>query len=572
MGTTSDTLRDRLETLRQAYAEQLPGKVQLLEEACRTLAQATWDRQAVHAAHRQAHNLAGFGATFGFPALGGAARTLEIYLQSLAETANPPTGEQRRQICEFVAALKRSLDEPASEPSSLLQTPGPIPRALAEPGRDRRAVYLAEPDTQLADGLVLQIGHFGYSTRPFTTLKDLLAAVRQEVPAAIVADIALLQTGSGAAEALADLARRHAPPLPVLFLSSSGDLRVRLQAVRAGGSAFFTKPVDVPALIDKLDQTAAPEATEPYRILIVEDDDTLAECYTQILQRAGMVTETLTDPLAVMRPLVDVRPDLILMDVYMSGCTGLELAALIRQQEAYLSIPIVFLSAETNQDKQLAALRLGGDDFLTKPIQAEHLIASVSHRAHRSRILRSYMVRDSLTGLLNHSKTKEQLVIEVARARRQNVPLTFAMIDLDHFKAVNDRFGHQTGDRVLKGLARLLLQRLRKIDVVGRYGGEEFAVILPGTDAAGAQRVLDEIRASFGYIQQQAEAAEFTVTFSCGIASFPDYAHAASLSKAADKALYRAKHAGRNRVVLAGPPGSTPLPTSLPAGAEPAHP
>jgi diguanylate cyclase (GGDEF)-like protein len=572
MSSTSDTLRERLAALRQAYAEQLPKKVQTIAEACQGLIDGPWDWHALQTAHRMAHNLAGFGATFGFPTLGGAARTLEVYLQSLGEAGVVPGAEQRRQIGDFVHGLQRALGEPPTVMPTIVPATRPVRGAPAPVGPDNRSVYLAETNAQLADGLALQLGHFGYSLRCFGGLGELLQAVRHERPAAVIADVALLAQDFVATTALTDLTRHWDPPLPVMFLSAHGDLKVRLQAVRAGGCAFFTRPVDVGALIDKLDQVATQQATEPYRILIVEDDETLAECYTAILQRAGLVTETLTDPLAVMRPLVDFRPDLILMDVYMAGCTGLELAALIRQQEAYVSIPIVFLSAETNYDKQLAALRLGGDDFLTKPIEAEHLIASVSHRAHRSRILRSYMVRDSLTGLLNHSKTKEQLAVEVARARRQKVPLAFAMIDLDHFKAVNDKYGHQTGDRVLKGLARLLLQRLRKIDVVGRYGGEEFAVILPGTDAAGAMRVLDEIRASFGHVEQQAESNEFTVTFSCGISSFPEYGTAPALSKAADKALYRAKHAGRNRVVLAGPPGSTPLPSPVPTATDPARP
>jgi diguanylate cyclase (GGDEF)-like protein len=211
----------------------------------------------------------------------------------------------------------------------------------------------------------------------------------------------------------------------------------------------------------------------------------------------------------------------------------------------------VFLSAETSLDKQLSAMSLGGDDFLIKPIQAEHLIRAVSSRAQRSRVLRSFMVRDSLTGLLNHTRTKEQLDFEVARARRQNGALSFAMIDIDHFKSVNDTYGHPVGDRVIKSLSRLLQQRLRKTDVIGRYGGEEFAVILPNTDGPSAVKVFDVIREGFAQIRQRAEREEFGVTFSCGVAPFPVYANSAALSVAADKALYQAKQGGRNRMMLA---------------------
>jgi diguanylate cyclase (GGDEF)-like protein len=129
--------------------------------------------------------------------------------------------------------------------------------------------------------------------------------------------------------------------------------------------------------------------------------------------------------------------------------------------------------------------------------------------------------------------------------------MSFAMIDLDHFKNINDTYGHPTGDRVLKSLARVLQQRLRRTDIIGRYGGEEFAVMLPDTDGSKAAGVLDEIRQDFSQVRQRSEQDEFHVTFSCGIADFPRYQDAAIINKVADEALYHAKHQGRNRVVLA---------------------
>jgi diguanylate cyclase (GGDEF)-like protein len=213
----------------------------------------------------------------------------------------------------------------------------------------------------------------------------------------------------------------------------------------------------------------------------------------------------------------------------------------------------VFLSAETNRDMQLEAMRLGGDDFMTKPIKSDHLISAVINRVKRSRTLRAFMVRDSLTGLYNHTTTKGQLEIELARAQRHQSALALAIIDIDHFKSVNDTYGHPTGDRVLKSLSRLLRERLRKTDIIGRYGGEEFAVVLVGTDGATAVGVLDEIREGLARIRQQAGGEEFTVTFSCGIACFSHYPDGPRLTDAADRALYAAKRGGRNRVMLARP-------------------
>ena len=269
-----------------------------------------------------------------------------------------------------------------------------------------------------------------------------------------------------------------------------------------------------------------------------------------------MVVKAVNNPFNVIDALLEFTPDLILIDLYMPECNGTDLAKVIRQLDAYVSIPIVFLSAENDLDKQLFAMGLGGDDFLTKPIQPQHLISSVTSRIRRSLMLRSFMVRDSLTGLLNHTAIKDLLNGEVAGAIRQKKHMSFAMIDIDNFKQINDSHGHPAGDRVIKSLSRLLNQRLRSSDLVGRYGGEEFAVVLVDADRMTAMKVLDNIREDFSQLRHLADDKEFTVTFSCGIADVSQFPNTAKLSDAADKALYKAKHAGRNQVMLADVQGA----------------
>jgi len=160
------------------------------------------------------------------------------------------------------------------------------------------------------------------------------------------------------------------------------------------------------------------------------------------------------------------------------------------------------------------------------------------------------MERDSLTGLLNHSNLKEQLIRELLRAKRIGAGLCFAMIDLDNFKNVNDTYGHLTGDKVLKTLSKMLQERLRRTDIIGRYGGEEFGVILLNTSVDNAEPIFNEIRENFSQIRHQAEEGEFFVTFSCGVACYPGYTDEGDFTAAADKALYEAKNLGRNRVVV----------------------
>ena len=335
-----------------------------------------------------------------------------------------------------------------------------------------------------------------------------------------------------------------------MFISADNKIETRLHAVKAGGRAYFNKPIEIGTLIDTLDKNISGTSnSSPFRVLLIEDSRFQATFFARKLQNVGMETRILIDPLQINKTLDEFSPDLILLDMYMPVATGMELAKVIRQIETYISIPIVFLSAETDKDKQLEAMKFGGDDFLDKSIKPEHLISTISTRVARYRELRALMMRDSLTGLLNHTTIKERLIQETLRAERSNLPLSYIMIDIDHFKNVNDTYGHSAGDRVLKSLSQLLTQRLRRTDIIGRYGGEEFAIILPYTSINNALAVMEELRKSFENIRHRANEEEFSVTFSCGIASLAHFKTASELTEAADKALYIAKREGRNQTI-----------------------
>ncbi len=292
-------------------------------------------------------------------------------------------------------------------------------------------------------------------------------------------------------------------------------------------------------------------------MLIVDDDVNLSEHYRLALAGAGMEAETLNQPEDLIERVAAFRPELVLMDMHMPDYSGADLAGVIRQHDNWISLPIVYLSAEMDFDKQVQALGQGADDFLTKPISDAHLIAAVTVRVERARQLADQITKDSLTGLLKHASIKEAADIEVLRAHRMHKPASLAMVDIDFFKKVNDTHGHAVGDLVIKSLATLLRQRLRQSDLIGRYGGEEFVAVLPECDLESARLIMDDVRERFANLQFNHEGTTFGCTLSVGLVCTSQYPlqNSGQLLVAADQALYAAKHGGRNQVCLDPAPG-----------------
>lgn len=415
----------------------------------------------------------------------------------------------------------------------------------------RKPVYILLQDHDRAERLAQQLEFFGLGVQALYSAEAFCASMRERLPSAIVMDVDF--TGPGQGLKLAALAQQGLDQhIPLLFFSHhETDTPTRLAAVRAGGQEFLTGTLEASSLLEKVELYTSATQYDPFRVLIIDDSRAQAMYTERLLNGAGMITRTLTEPIRTMAELADFQPDLIILDLYMPDCTGPELAKVIRHNDRYVSVPIIYLSAEDDLDKQLDAMSEGGDDFLTKPIRSRHLITTVRNRAARARHLKARMVRDSLTGLYNHTHILQLLEDCSFRARREAQPLSFAMLDIDHFKKINDRHGHPMGDRVIKSLALFLKQRLRKTDFIGRYGGEEFAIVMPNTALDAAHKVLDEIRRRFAEILYPAQPHDLTCTFSAGVVQLDDNLDALTMASAADEALYRAKHAGRNCVVRA---------------------
>jgi diguanylate cyclase (GGDEF)-like protein len=376
------------------------------------------------------------------------------------------------------------------------------------------------------------VGYSSYSTTPARETADGFC-------------VALISDGmDNPLQLAAEMSRRH----PVLFITSDVSIEARLAAARAGVDAILPRPLDLSELAEWLNDLVGPHRDTPLSILIVDDDEIVAESYALELENAGMRAFIKTDPAAALDDITTRCPDLVLMDMQMPSVNGIELARMIRQSRRHLSLPIVFLSAERDPARQLEARRLGGDDFICKPVDPIKLVSLVRMRAERAVRLRSIMERDSLTGLLNHGRFVDRLNQELERCRRRGAEVSLALIDLDRFKNINDTYGHLMGDQVLRTLALSLSSGLRRIDIIGRYGGEEFGVLLLDTPPQATFKVVEKIRARFSEITFDAINDSFSATFSAGVAGSRAHPTPEQLIGAADEQMYLAKAAGRNRI------------------------
>lgn len=536
-----DNVQNKLDMLLKIYSKNLPDKINHLETQWKELLQ-NWDLMRAEDFHREAHSLCGSSGTYGYSELSKVSRQLEIFLKTLLKK-QVPSREEQRKVTDLLSTLQLTLAQRLPEKIADL---GIKPTELSE----NKNVYILEQEEKLSQQIRETLKQTGYEPYLIKDWIVLAMAVEEKAPLAIIIDTDFLDEES--IRLIVDLQKKQPIPFQLFCILPNGELLPRLEAIRAGCQAFFQKPIDLTHLIQVFTDKCNIYANEPYRILIIDDSKTLADYYCLILNQAGMTAQAITNPMDLLKKLETFQPNLLLMDVYMPECTGFELAAVLRQEQNYTKIPIIFLSTEEDKDKKLFALSLGGDDYLTKPIAPQHLISTIRSRSKRAGILNYYMTTDSLTGLLNHSSILRQLDLHILRAIQTDVHGTCVMIDIDGFKKINDTYGHPIGDRVIKKLANLLSTRLRLQDSVGRYGGEEFVLIIPGATIVDSKKIVNQLRVKFSQCCFTANE-DFFVTFSAGISFWDAKANASRVIEQADQSLYKAKSTGRNKVVIFDP-------------------
>lgn len=312
--------------------------------------------------------------------------------------------------------------------------------------------------------------------------------------------------------------------------------------------------------------TSSPDAPRepdgrPMRVLAAEDNPVFQSMLKAVLGKWGYQAIIAPDGRAAWQMLdSDDPPRLAILDWMMPGMDGVDVCRQVRRATREPYIYILLLTARTESQDLVEALEAGADDYLTKPFVAHELRARLrsgrrildlqAELVAAREALRVQAMHDSLTGLLNRGSVLDCLSQELSRAGRESGPVAVIMTDIDHFKKINDTRGHQAGDTVLHEVAQRMKGAIRAYDAVGRYGGEEFLIVLPGCDGEGALRQAERIRQAIASEMFAFDGKVFSATCSLGVAwrDSASLGDSSSLIREADLALYRAKSTGRNRV------------------------
>jgi PleD family two-component response regulator/EAL domain-containing protein (putative c-di-GMP-specific phosphodiesterase class I) len=350
-------------------------------------------------------------------------------------------------------------------------------------------------------------------------------------------------------ESIGELARqartRQKHRFLLVALSAAEDINLRLSARRAGVDALIIGANSANDVLKRLQTLLEPGRDAPFRVLIVEDDRSQALFAEGILRNAGMESLVVLEALAVMPALEQFQPDLILMDLNMPGANGIELTALIREHEAFIDTPIVFLSGEADQDRQFDAIDAGGDDFLAKPIRPRHLISAVQNRVRRHRAMESRRgkrsgAKDPNTGLIDRAELLEQLAARLT-APVIDAPGGLLFLEIESLSLLRERMGLSALEQMLDTCSRLICEKMGNTSVA-RFGDGSFLVLDGSHDDAGLDAVAGQLRGALVQHQFEAQGHPLRLRVSVGVCALRHgFADTGAMLNAVEKATREAR-------------------------------
>ena len=522
---------DKVQGVWERCKKKFSNRVAVLEKATTNLLKDTLTDELRLHAQQEAHKLAGSLGMFGFQ---GSQLAREIEQMFQAKTSLDQ--DQALHLSQLVVALRRELQQTTSAP-------------VFEPGAvdERKKLLVVDDDRSLAAQLVMEADTLGMRAHVATDLSQARDAIFCDRPHVVVLNLSSPGPMMDSLRLLAEL-NTCTPPVPVLVLTAQDRLSNRVQVARLGGRGFLHKSVPPTELLEAVTQVLQQGRSAEAKVMAVDDDPQVLVTLRNLLEPWGLKVLTLDDPQRFWETLEESAPDLLVLDVEMPHLNGIELCQVVRNDPHWSRLPVLFLSAHTDADTLNRVFAAGADDYVSKPIVGPELVTRIFNRLERSRLLRNMAEIDALTGVFNCRKLTQELTRFLRLADHQSQPLCLAILDLDHFKQINDQYGHAIGDRVLCRFGQLLRRAFRSEDVVGRWVGAEFAVGMYGmTRSEGVERSLEVLETLRQEKFTGPNGTKFQVTFSAGVAQYPqDGVDLQALYRAASAVLAQASSAGGN--------------------------
>lgn len=464
-------------------------------------AELEWEWLAVNEDDRRfenimsiAHRLNGSGKVYGFAELSQLANELE---QACETARHLLLTDSTSIISGPLRALLNVLERDSStEDEERLTNNFPIYTTCERDIAERIDILLIDDDPDFSANLTEVLTQYGYCIHYQEDIHQLDQAIAQYEPLALIVDMDFSGQRFAGANQVRTWHQKDGAPLPVFFISGHDSFDLRLASVRAGGTHFLRKPIDIPKLLSLLHSELRLAPSDPYRVMLVDDDSDLLSLYGSLLVEAGYKVTSATNAQDALSLLDHSHPELILIDVYMPGCNGIELGKIIRQHEEFATIPLLFMSAEADTDMQLACARLANDEFINKPIELWRLLMVVKSRVTKGRYFRTHsssltvaetqVSQDPLTALPMLSKLRLD-IDDALKNRNPDIITAVIKIDIRDFHSINNLHGHYFGDDILQRLAWELAQCINTGDTLYRQSGDEFMLL---TNSYGSQAAI----------------------------------------------------------------------------------
>ncbi|MBF0429979.1 MAG: response regulator [Fibrobacteria bacterium] len=550
-----------LNDLRKEYVKTLYNKLSKLEKLITRL-QSTPNPDTIRSLKDDIHLLAGSAGSYGFHDVSRIARELESRLKLFSESGKLIPQPWLDSLTGYYLKIKNAFqidsdEEHVNTTLSKDREPGiTTTQSQKDWGTQNYQVLIIDDDSTLINNLSEVGEKAGITIRCESNIETAVNLVSNPdtKPDIMIVDKNFPDSSVTGFELIKLFRNSHALENHTMMALTSSDrsMENRIEAVRYGIDLFIEKPFSFNKVVEDLKIALDNEDKKKFQIILVDGDRSLGGLLKEMLKGIPADIQHLYNGNNLMEELENFVPDLVLLDLHLPGFSGMVLLESIKTDYRYKDIPLIVITFENNPDVIETTYLKGADDFLVKPISNELIRAKISNEIKKQKQLHFYVKHDSLTGLYNRRSFNELFEVSFSRCHRERKNLTLAILDLDLFKSINDRFGHNAGDSVLIQFGQTLRSSFRQSDISFRWGGEEFLVLFEGLPAVRAKFVLASL---MEYIRNNIEVPghpDVEISFSGGVSSYPtDDSTMDGLVTMADIALYAAKESGRGRIFSA---------------------